>query len=66
MPACFYLVLIWSVGFTMLSHAATVDSRRAISRIPIFSIIFLGGRGRFFISLELICFDFDTIERYLS
>ena len=61
-----YLVLICKVGFTILSHAATLAWRIAIRRIPMFSIMFLGGSGRSLISLELICFDLETMERYLS
>ena len=61
-----YFSIMWSVGFTIWSQAATLVCLTAMRRIPIFSIILRGGRGRVRISLELICFDFDTIEIYLS
>ncbi len=61
-----YFSIICKVGFTIWSHAATEVCLTAISLMPMFSIIFLGGKGRVRISLELICFDFDTMEMYLS
>ena len=61
-----YFSVICKVGFTILSHAVTLTSLPAIRRIPIFSIRFLGGSGSALNSFALICFDFDTIDKYLS
>ena len=61
-----YFSIICKVGFTILSQAITLVCLNCISLIPMFSIIFLGGRGSSRISLAFICLDFDIIERYLS
>ena len=61
-----YFSIICKVGFTIESQAATVVWRRDISLMPIFSIMLRAGRGRFYISFEFICFDFERMEMYLS
>lgn len=62
----FYFSIIWSVGFTIESQAFTVVCLSDIRRMPMFSMMFLGGSGSVLNSLEFICFDFETIEIYLS
>ena len=61
-----YFSIICKVGFTILSQAATEVSLTAERRIPIFSIKFLGGRGKFLSSFAFICLDFEIIEMNLS